>query len=261
MNDDRELEQNVASSFAAVAPSRAPDGLLDPVLTSVSRTRQRPRWLAILKEPPMRHASRVVVGSPTARVTALGAVTLLMALLASGALVAGAQSPSPPPPEDSAATQPPTEFTGVWCIGPEVAPDEPRTSTSVEVGGEGVILTQDRHGAWRNAVVMSDPRLQGDAYQTYEQDRYSSGRSLTASTSSIVNEDGAWVNAEYLTSGGTGPHVFIGEGAYEGLVAIMTNGAGVRRPEEVDASFGPSCNEIRGSIFDGAPVLVPYLAQ
>jgi len=259
MNEERQLERDVTSSFAATAPPRAPHGLLDPIVTSVGRTRQHPRWLANLKEPPMRHASRVVVGSPTARVAAIGAATLFMAVLATGAIVAGAQSPAPAPPEE-AAPQPPTEFTGTACwYGPEVAPDRAGTETTLEVGDEGVVLTRLRRGAWQNHndVSMSDPRLQGIGYQTYESDAYAmpgsaTGPIIDVQTLSIVNEDGAWVSTRYrATVDGSDTaipavDVFIGQGAYEGLIAIM---------ETAGPCSGP------GVILDGAPVPEPYIPE
>jgi hypothetical protein len=183
-----------------------------------------------------------VVGSPTARVAALAVVTLLLALLATGAFVAGAQSPSPALPEEEAAPQPPVEFTGVWCIGPPAA---------------------DRASAWRNAVSMSDPRLQGDASQTYETHSYP-GISLISSTLSIVNEDGAWVSRRYRSTGTPAGDtdsgvVFIGEGAYEGLIAFMLeDGPEVPRPEEIPSEFAATCNETQGVIIDGA-VAKPYI--
>lgn len=156
-----------------------------------------------------------------------------------------------------AAPEPPVEFTGTWCIGPAVAPDRAGTETTVEVGDEGMSLTRNRGGAWRNTVTMSDPRLQGDAYQTYEGDTYSlpgtaTGPGVIASTLSIVNEDGAWVSATYRatdadgTEKGDGPNFFIGEGAYEGLIAVM------------DSHEVGECADVQGVIFDGAPVPEPY---
>jgi hypothetical protein len=268
--EDALLERILVDGLAGSAPSRAPDQLRQEIEHALSHERPRPRWLATLKEPPMRHASRVVVGSPTARVVALAAATLLMALLATGALVAG-QSPAP---DEGAAPQPPVEFTGVWCLGPAVAPDRAGTMTSVAVGDEGIPLTRNRRGAWRNAVVMSDPRLQGDAYQTHETDTYSmpvgatSPYGLIWSTHSIVNEDGAWVNADLgvrfgdgRESGGDQPMIFVGRGAYEGLIAIWTGGTeGVPRPEGISSEYG-TCDEVRGVIFDVAPVPEPYVPQ
>jgi hypothetical protein len=263
MNDSNDFERFVADQFARERGGPAPsDETIHDLLTKASHARQRPRWLAILKEPPMRHASRVVVGSPTARVSAFVAVTLLLALSATGAIVAG-QSPSPAPPDKEPAPQPPAEFTGVWCIGPEVAPDRNGTITTIELGDDGLTLTRNQGGAWRNAVSMSDPRLQGDAYQTYETDTYDPPSiEVISSTLSIVNEEGAWVSRHYSSRGtpagstDTG-NVFIGQGAYEGLIAFMSTGAPVLRPEGITAEY-VGCEELQGIIIDDA-VAEPFL--
>jgi len=84
------LERAVTDAYQVTAPSREPPDLLDHVLLTTSRSRQRPSWLALTKEPPMRISSGVAVGSPTARVAALAAVTILLVALAGGAVVAGA---------------------------------------------------------------------------------------------------------------------------------------------------------------------------
>jgi hypothetical protein len=119
---------------------------------------------------------------------------------------------------------------------------------------------------------MSDPRLQGDAYQTYETDTYhaqgsESGPGVIAATLSIVTEDGAWVTRGglrgTLADGTDAGAIFVGDGAYEGLIAIMTEPGAfgqVPRPEEIPAEYGP-CEEVRGTIFDGAPVPEPYLPE
>jgi hypothetical protein len=175
------------------------------------------------------------------------------------------QRSGPPGAATDSAPQAPVEFTGTWCIGPAVSLEGNGTRTTVDVGDE-LSVNRFRGGTWRNAVVMSDPRLQGDAYQTYEQDTYTSGPAMIASTLSIVNDEGAWVAAEYHgTTDGTSPGVtpsdFIGEDAYEGLVAHMEFGtAQVLAPKGLPAGYGP-CNEVRGIIFDQPPVPVPYLGE
>lgn len=90
MNADHRLEREVADVYQATAPSQEPPDLLDHVLLTTSRTRQRPSWLALTKEPPMRISSHVAVGSPMARVAALAAATILLVVLMTGAVVAGA---------------------------------------------------------------------------------------------------------------------------------------------------------------------------
>jgi Tol biopolymer transport system component len=84
MIDDQQLEREVASVFAGMAPLRGPDALLDDVFLTTGRMRPRPRWLALIKEPPMRTSTRVSVGSPTFRLItiAIGTIVLLLAGLA-----------------------------------------------------------------------------------------------------------------------------------------------------------------------------------
>jgi hypothetical protein len=90
MNDERILEREVAALFADSAPPRGPEDLLDHVFHATSRTRPRPDWLALIKEPPMRLSTGVAVGSPTVRVVTVLLTTLLLAILATGAVVTGA---------------------------------------------------------------------------------------------------------------------------------------------------------------------------
>ena len=96
MNDDARLERIFSDALAVAAPSRAPDRLRTHINTAVSQTRPRPRWLALIKEPPMRLSSRVAVGSPTFRLVAIMVVTMALILAAAAAVVVGA-SPRPVP--------------------------------------------------------------------------------------------------------------------------------------------------------------------
>jgi dipeptidyl aminopeptidase/acylaminoacyl peptidase len=97
MNATSDLERSVRMVLESSAPSAPPDELLARVLTTTRGGRPRPAWLADLKEPPMRHTSRVTVGSPTLRVAAIMALTLALALAAAGAVIAGASlMPSEP---------------------------------------------------------------------------------------------------------------------------------------------------------------------
>jgi dipeptidyl aminopeptidase/acylaminoacyl peptidase len=101
MNTNNDLQRQVTRVFADAAPTGYPDELLARVLTTTSRTRPRPTWLADLKEPPMRIPARVVVGSPTLRLASILALTLALILAAAGVVVAGASllpsQPLPPP--------------------------------------------------------------------------------------------------------------------------------------------------------------------
>jgi parallel beta-helix repeat protein len=91
MNDDIRLERLFDDGLHDIAPTRAPDRLRTQVKTETSRVRPRPRWLAIIKEPPMRTNSHLAVGSPAMRVAVTMAATLLAAVMLVGATFAGAQ--------------------------------------------------------------------------------------------------------------------------------------------------------------------------
>ena len=88
---DRSFERWVAARSPTRAPRRPPDRA--STTTSSPRRagmRPSPRWLALIKEPPMRISSRVAVGSPTARLAAILAATAAPRRLGAGAVVAGA---------------------------------------------------------------------------------------------------------------------------------------------------------------------------
>jgi parallel beta-helix repeat protein len=90
MNEERSFERFVADNVAGQAGGiPLPDDFYDDMHTYATTTRQRPRWLAFIKEPPMRSNSRVAVGSPTVRVIAVTIATLLLAVALVGAGIAG----------------------------------------------------------------------------------------------------------------------------------------------------------------------------
>jgi hypothetical protein len=247
MDDRNAFERQIAAEIDyEVGPPHPVDAL---AITRLAKT-PTPRWRIRSMFSPAKAitAAALVVG--------VGSVLLIAQPFSQRASAPGAAT--------DAAPQPPTEFTGIWCIGPAVSVEGNGTSTAVKVADE-LSVNRYRGGTWRNAVVMSDPRLQGDAYQTYEQDTYTSGPSVIASTLSIVNDDGAWVATYYrATADGSEPgdtdDLFIGEGAYEGLVALMGPGTPVRTPEGLPIGYS-DCQESSGVIFDQPPVPVPYLGE
>ena len=91
MNDDVRFERLFAEGLHELAPRRAPDRLRTTITAQTGETRPRARWLALIKEPTMRTNNRLAVGSPTARVAAIMAATLLAAMMIIGAGIAGAQ--------------------------------------------------------------------------------------------------------------------------------------------------------------------------
>jgi hypothetical protein len=98
--DDRSLERQIASWMADEASGTRSGEAIDDILTATSHVRPEPRWLALLKEPPMRLNTQVVAGSPARRMIIALAVVGLLAGLIGAAVVAGAglfrdQTPRP----------------------------------------------------------------------------------------------------------------------------------------------------------------------
>ena len=72
MNEERSFERFVADNVAGTSQGiPLPDGFYDDMHSFATTTRQRPEWLALIKESPMRSNSQVAVGSPTVRVAAI----------------------------------------------------------------------------------------------------------------------------------------------------------------------------------------------
>ena len=91
MSTDDRLERLLTEVLDADSPPRPPDRLEPETLRALGRVRRRPRWLALLKEPPMRLSSGLVVGSPTVRISAIMAATVLLALMVAAVGVAGSR--------------------------------------------------------------------------------------------------------------------------------------------------------------------------
>ena len=174
--------------------------------------------------------------------------------------VAPTSSPSVAPTQ-AVAPRPPVEFTGSVACGPPVRSP---TEETLDVGDDGTVLARNRNGAWQQTVSMSDPRLEGAIHHTYEDDVYraagadADGPSVTAYTWRITNDEGTWearVNKGTFADGspiGDPPTVLVGSGGYDGLVAVF----------EVTEEREQGCVvDVRGIIFDGAPVPEPYVVE
>jgi outer membrane protein assembly factor BamB len=93
MTAQRTLERTIAAWMADEAAGVVDDALLDSILNATGRARPMPRWLSLLKEPPMRIRSQVAVGSPTRRLALVA--SLLLLLILGTAVVAAAIRPTP----------------------------------------------------------------------------------------------------------------------------------------------------------------------
>ena len=103
---DTRLHRDIADALDAEVVGTMPADLEHHILATTSRMRPLPRWLALLKEPPMRFHHRVAVGSPTVRLVAIMALTIALGLATAGAVAVGAShlpGPPKPPPFGTAA--------------------------------------------------------------------------------------------------------------------------------------------------------------
>jgi hypothetical protein len=90
MTDNNAFERFVADHFADDGSGTAQaERIVALIDEQTSERRQLPRWLALIKEPPMRTNSHLAVESPTVRVAATIATTLLLAVALAAAGVAG----------------------------------------------------------------------------------------------------------------------------------------------------------------------------
>jgi hypothetical protein len=91
MTEHVDFERTVAGHIKAEGAPPPSDDFYDELFSRAGRASQRPYWLAVIKEPSMRTESRLAYGSPTVRVLAIMAATLLLAVGLALAGIAGQQ--------------------------------------------------------------------------------------------------------------------------------------------------------------------------
>jgi hypothetical protein len=284
MNDTNRSNARIAALIEAYA-DRAPTDV-DPASTARSAVAQSERSMSLVRLLRGRRATAAPGrANPMQPMLRLGAaVAAVIVAVAAVALVTRpsttpGQSSSPAPsagaasvlPSDAAEAAPgagPVEFSGAFECGPPVRQG---TAATLDVGADGMTVTQSRNGAWEQAIEMTDPRLEGTVYHTYEWDAYAvgidEGARVGAATHRIENDEGAWESRAYGGTFADGTPIgeptqvllaptqigisgnLVGEGGYAGLVAVLM------------VTDTPSdCRvEVRGMIFDAAPAPQPYI--
>jgi hypothetical protein len=137
----------------------------------------------------------------------------------------------------------PTEFTAAWTFGVTSVPGD----ISIVDG-----VYERRGSTWRaTATGVSDPRLDGTVTVSLNSDTYGlRGAGIARGVIRIENADGAWEDDDVTAFNfvdQTGPletGVLVGEGAYEGLVAIVDG------LFSDDDHLDPISWEVRGMIID-----------
>ena len=266
MNDDSRQGRDVASFFAATAPPRGPDTLLDDVLLTTSRMRPRPRWFAILKEPPMRISTRVAVGSPTSRLAAIVALTLVLSVAATAGVLAGAallQSPTPVTTSDWPMLRADVAHRGEGHDGPRGVPflgwryqAQGSVQTSPSIVGDLVYATSDDGTLHALDIATGEERWSyAPELGPVGEPNVSEGRVFVREADGHLATVDALTGSELwrsdrvdYTSGPTfdGDSVFIGaadgtlvaldaaSGAVRWTVPVSTSGAELRNPAYAD---------------------------
>jgi outer membrane protein assembly factor BamB len=118
MNQPMSLDRFVAEWMADNAPVGPTEELVDQILTATARQRPRPRWLALLQEPPMSTQTRILVGSPNGRLVIVATLLLIAALAAVGIGAFLLQQPKPSASDDWPGFRGDATHAGLAHVGP-----------------------------------------------------------------------------------------------------------------------------------------------
>ena len=274
MSNHLDPDRSIARWLVSEAPDHAPERLLEAARAQVSSTAQRRSPRLVRRIQSMNTYAKLGIAAAALVVVAVVGINVGPSLSTRSSVASSTSSPLASPvaspsvaPSQAGAPQPPIEFTGTLACGPPVRNP---TQETLDVGGDELVLTRDRDGAWQQTVTMSDPRLEGTVHQTSEEDVYraagadADGPAVGTYAWRIVNDGGAWVSQGYTATFPDGSpignpagfyvpsRVFVGSGGYEGLVAIL---------EVTEERDGNCVADVHGVIFEGAPAPEPYIAE
>jgi hypothetical protein len=268
MSNHLDPNRSIARWLVAEAPDHAPERLLEASRAQVSSTAQRRSLRPVRRIQAMNSYAKLAIAAAAVLVVAVVGINLGPGLNTVSSEASPSSSPPASPtaspsvaPSQAVAPQPPVEFTGTIACGPPVRNP---TQETLDVGDDGTVLVRNRNGAWQQIATMSDPRLEGAIYQTWEADTYQAevtadgGPQVTGYTRRITNDEGTWESRGRTATFADGTpigepaDVLVGAGGYEGLIAIY----------EVTEERDQGCViDVRGIIFEGAPVPEPYVVE
>jgi hypothetical protein len=189
------------------------------------------------------------------------------------ALLGGLGGAVPAQAEEASMSEALTEFTGrMECYDLSMGTIEDVVIATTEAGD---LIRREWRGPTLSVAVreISDPRLDGRIAVWFSSDEYLvasdepawqlSGvdpdewpRGVVASTYRLTNDDGSWHGSRYQNwypdgDSSTTTAVYIGEGAYEGLIAVM---------EMDDDELSPVCAwDVHGYVIEGELPPTPEL--
>ena len=149
MSQQMSLERMVADWMVDETAGGLPEHVFDQIVTTTSRRRPLPRWLAVLREPEMRAQSQVAVGMPRRPLILIGVALLLAAAIAIG--VGAATLLRPQPSTDVwPGFRGDASRAGLGVTGPEgnpvvrwTFPATGSVSSSIAVAGDLVLAPSD----------------------------------------------------------------------------------------------------------------------
>jgi hypothetical protein len=218
------------------SPAPDPDAGVRGAMARIENTTQaRRRWPfpAVRRRERSRDAAPTLDGRTRPMFSSIAAITAGALILAAGGafLVAQDDQPEATVPGAAAPLQEPTAFEGRIRYATTLSEGR---ETTVRGGVDGA-----SGGMWTYQVItMSDPRLDGDVTLTGNVQHFDDlGADVWSSYVRIETDDGAWQKEPSLvvrfgeTSGSASTVLLVGEGAYEGLVAVTELAADLTDPE------------------------------
>ena len=162
MSQQMSLERMVADWMVDETAGGLPEHVFDQIVTTTSRRRPLPRWLAVLREPEMRAQSQVAVGMPRRPLILIGVALLLAAAIAIG--VGAAILLRPQPSTDVwPGFRGDASRAGLGVTGPEgnpvvrwTFPATGSVSSSIAVAGDLVLAPSD--DGLLHALAIEDGR-------------------------------------------------------------------------------------------------------
>lgn len=224
MNDERFLKDWLQDS----ANHTDPFATAEKVLADVPKTRQRSRWWPL--RPARRTRTHDTIPDPTGRirlmlspVTAISAGALAVALGAAMLIAQPLDRSTSAPAAEGPTTPTVVEVTGTSAAGPcDRVADYQQTAFGYR------LLGRSCHPEWE----FSDERLNGAGTNWHNVHGYRGDGGVVVESYSfmIENDDGAWRLRPQILLGSNGvaepswPAVWVldGEGAYDGLTAVLT---------------------------------------
>lgn len=190
------------------------------------------------------------------------ATAAVYAAVGVGSAAASTEPPDASGDEATAAPQLPTEFTACVNPGPQVTSGTDERVEGSSPDGDTTIVRR-RGFTWRLQVSdVSESRLDGSWYHSYDSDDYTlsgdePGPTIATFTNRIENDEGAWQGSAVSIEFPDGtfvdaPLVMFGEGAYEGLTAVIATG---------DFADEGVCPNTRGYIVEVPAPPVPYTGE